>query len=95
MKFGLDPIFVPFDPALDRKIKHESSLYYGVSLSAINHHRVLHWYSLLEVSHNGVNVFFVRDDLFSSPDLKFRVEDAYSAKCYPYAITSTQNWVPY
>jgi hypothetical protein len=90
--FGLHPILAPYDSAFDRTVKHESWLYYGASLSAINHLCCLHGYSLLEVSQNGVNAFFVRDDLLSSDDLKLTVEEGYKVKCYPDGTTSSENW---
>jgi hypothetical protein len=90
--FGLHPISVPYDSDFDRTVKHESWLYYGASLSAINHLCNLHGYSLVEVSQNGVNAFFVRDDLLSSDDLKLTVEEGYKVKCYPDGTTSSQNW---
>lgn len=92
LAFGLLPISVPYDFAFDRTVNHESWTYYGASLSAINHLCSLHGYSLLEVSQNGVNAFFVRDDLLSPNDQKLRLEDGYKVKVYPDRSTSAQQW---
>ena len=63
VSFGSRPISVPYDAAFDRTKKHESNEYYGASLSAFNHLCALHNYSLVEMSSNGVNAFFVRNGL--------------------------------
>jgi hypothetical protein len=60
---GLRPITVPYDPEFDRTKKHPSWGYYGASITAMHHLCRQHGYSLVAVSSNGVNTFFVREDL--------------------------------
>jgi hypothetical protein len=83
VSFGLMPISVPYDPAFDRTEMHESCEYYGASISAMHHLCELHNYSLLEVSQNGVNAFFVRNDLLGSEDRTLTVVEAFKDKLYP------------
>ena len=83
VSFGTRPISVPYDPAFDRTIKHESWEYYGASISAMHYLCDQHNYSLVEVSQNGVNAFFVRNDLFGPDDRKMSVSEGYGRKVYP------------
>ncbi len=62
---GRRPITVPYDPLFDRKAKHETGEYYGASIVAIAHLCASNGYSLVEISRNGVNAFFVRNDLLT------------------------------
>lgn len=81
--FGLRPISVPYDASFDRMEKHESGGYYGASLAAMHHLCALHGYSLIEISQNGVNAFFVRDDVLAADDRRLTPEEAYREKSYP------------
>lgn len=83
VSFGLFPISVPYDSAFDRIKKHESWEYYGASLSAMHHLCSLYDYSLIEVSQNGVNAFFVRNDLLTVDDRKLTPDEGYREKFYP------------
>ena len=83
VSFGLFPISVPYDSAFDRIKKHESWEYYGASLSAMHHLCNLHDYSLIEISQNGVNAFFVRNDLLTADDRRLTPEEGYREKSYP------------
>jgi hypothetical protein len=69
--FGLRPISVPYDEAFERFQKHPSGLYFGASLSALHHLCSQHGYTLMAVSSNGVNAFFVRSDLLVPGDTEF------------------------
>lgn len=69
--FGLRPISVPYDDRFERFEKHASGLYFGASLSALNHVCRQHGYTLMAVSSNGVNAFFVRSDLLVPGDTEF------------------------
>jgi hypothetical protein len=69
--FGLRPISVPYDDAFERFQKHPSGLYFGVSVSALEYLCGQHGYTLMAVSQNGVNAFFVRDDLLLADDVAF------------------------
>jgi hypothetical protein len=81
--FGLRPIAVPYDDQFDRSRKHESWEYYGASLSAMWNLCNKHNYSLVEVSKNGINAFFVRNDLLVNGEKRFTASEAYKEKLYP------------
>jgi hypothetical protein len=83
VSLGLRPISVPYDAAFDRTKKHDSWEYYGASISAMHYLCDRHNYSLVEVSQNGVNAFFVRNDLFGPDDKKISISDGYRKKVYP------------
>ncbi|MES0030003.1 hypothetical protein [Mesorhizobium sp. M0040] len=57
--FGLNQITVPYDPAFDRKEKHESGWYHGASITALAQLCKGHGYKLVAVSAAGGNVFFL------------------------------------
>jgi len=61
--FGLRPVTVPYDPAFRRFEKHPDGWYYGASLAAMNYLCSQHGYSLVALSSNNVNAFFLRGDL--------------------------------
>jgi len=68
--FGLRSISVPYDEHFERFKKHASGLYFGASLSALNHLCQQHGYTLMAISSNGVNAFFVRSDLLLPGDVE-------------------------
>lgn len=94
VSFGLLPISVPYDSAFDRTKKHESWEYYGASLTAMHHLCRQHGYSLIEISRNGVNAFFVRNDLLTSGDRELTPKEGYREKSYPDGsiAPTTQFW---
>jgi len=61
--FGAEPVSIPYDPTFDRIRAHYSKLYYGCSLSALEHLAETKQYSLIGSNQNGNNAFFVRNDL--------------------------------
>jgi hypothetical protein len=65
---GLRPISVPYDATFDRTKAHESWAYFGASITAMNYIADKNNYSLIEISDNGVNAFFIRNDLVSEHD---------------------------
>lgn len=83
VSLGLKPITVPYDDKFDRHKKHRSGEYYGASLAALVYLCSKNGYSLVETSQNGVNAFFVRDDLLEHDTKVLSVEDAYGPKYYP------------
>lgn len=83
VSLGLRPITVPYDPAFDRTNKHPSHEYYGASLAAMHHLCRSHGYSLVDVSRNGVNAFFVRDDLMVPSLRALSPQEARRPKTYP------------
>lgn len=58
-------ITVPLNNSFVRRNAHWSNLYFGASLSALSYLAGLKGYSLVGVGSNGVNAFFVRDDVLS------------------------------
>lgn len=68
--FGDRPLCVPYDAQFERFAKHASGLYFGASLTALDHLCRAQGYALLAVSSNGVNAFFVRRDLLLPDDVE-------------------------
>ncbi|MBY6242477.1 hypothetical protein [Methylosinus sp. Sm6] len=83
VSLGLRPITVPYDPAFDRKKKHETGEYYGASIAAIDYLCANNDYSLVEISRNGVNAFFVRNDVLAGHWKKIDIDDVPLTKSYP------------
>lgn len=54
---------VPYDPTFDRHEKHPSGFYHGASLTALEKLGKRKGYRLVGCDANGVNAFFLRDDL--------------------------------
>ena len=69
--FGPDAaVTVPYEPMFDRTAAHHSTLYFGVSISALAHWARGHGYRLVGGSAEGVNAFMVREDVAGDlPDL--------------------------
>jgi hypothetical protein len=62
--FGPDrSVTVPHDPVFDRYKKHPSGWYHGASLKAMEHLGRSKGYRLVGCDSDGVNAFFVREDL--------------------------------
>lgn len=90
--FKLRPITVKYDPKFDRKIKHSSWTYFGVSLSAVNFLLNSHGYSLIEVGNSGVNAFFVRNDYISSDDLILNPKYVFREKLFKDNSRPSHQW---
>lgn len=90
--FGLKAITIPYDPNFDRTKKHESRMYFGASLSAINHLANQNGYALIEVNNSGVNAFFVRKDLLTGDDRELKPEYAFREKYFPDGTRPSQQW---
>lgn len=76
--FGPDrKITVPYDATFTRTSKHYSNLYFGSSLGAIDHLARRMGYTLVGVNSEGVNGFFVRNDLMTDRLEALSVEEAY------------------
>lgn len=56
-------VSVPYSPDFDRRTAHYSTLYFGASISALTHWAHQHLYRLVGSTSQGVNAFFVRDDV--------------------------------
>ena len=77
--FGPDrAITVPYDPQFTRFDKHHSNLYFGCSLAALDHLARQRGYSLVGSTSQGVNAFFVRNDLLSDRIRPLSVAEAYT-----------------
>jgi len=77
--FGLRPLTVPYDPAFERFQKHPSGLYFGASIAALDYLCRQHGYTLVAISSNGVNAFFVRSDLLLQDDNRFDMATLFRA----------------
>jgi len=61
--FGAErAITIPYDPQFYRTEKHPSNLYFGASLSALNHLAQEKNYALIGCTSAGNNAFFIRKD---------------------------------
>jgi hypothetical protein len=92
VSLGLRPLTVPYDPAFDRTKKHESWEYYGASLTAMHHLCRQHDYSLVAMSGNGVNAFFVRDEKMTPALRALSPEQARRKKVYPDGRIAPTDW---
>ena len=57
------PVSIPYDPAFTRFAEHYSGLYFGCSIAALCHLAARRGYTFLGTNSNGINAFFVRNDL--------------------------------
>jgi hypothetical protein len=60
------PLVVPYDPEFTRFKGHHSGLYFGASIAALQRLATAKGYTFLGTNSNGINAFFVRDDLADS-----------------------------
>ena len=89
---GLLTITTPYDPEFDRTKKHESWSYYGVSITALNYICIKNGYKKIDISSNGVNAFFLRDDLLTTETQKLIPEKIFKIKNYNDGSTSAQHF---
>jgi len=90
--FKLHPITVPYDKDFDRTKKHPDWIYYGMSLEAAHRFLSVKNYSLVEISSNCVNAFFVRNDLIqNSADIIFPHIKHLDYK-WPQGFSTDLNW---
>jgi hypothetical protein len=76
--FGPDrAITVPYDRSFDRRKQHHSNVYFGCSLAALDHLARQRGYSLVGSTTQGVNAFFVRNDLLPGDIPALTVQQAY------------------
>jgi hypothetical protein len=68
------PISVPYDPQFTRFSAHYSGLYFGCSIEAIRQLAVSRGYTFVGTNSNGINAFFVRNDL--APRILSKLETA-------------------
>ena len=60
------PISIPYSPTFARFDAHHSGLYFGASIAALRHLAERKGYRFLGTNANGINAFFVRNDLADS-----------------------------
>ncbi|MBU1040878.1 MAG: FkbM family methyltransferase [Proteobacteria bacterium] len=58
------PVSIPYQPDYTRFAGHHSGLYFGASIQALLHWAGENGYGFAGTCSNGINAFFVRDDLF-------------------------------
>lgn len=69
--FGPDrSVTVEYDPDFERFKKHSSGYYHGASLTALSKLGIQKGYSLVCCDSEGVNAFFIRDNIISNQELK-------------------------
>jgi hypothetical protein len=81
-------ITVKYDPMFDRYKKHHSGWYIGASLKALSKLGKSKGYSLVCCDSNGVNAFFVRDDLLKNINELNEIE--VTTAYYPHFQSETQ-----
>ena len=69
-------VSTPYDPGFVRDTAHHSKVYYGASISALNHLAIKKGYSLVASNLAGNNIFFVRNDLLKDLEV-ISVDKAY------------------
>lgn len=89
---GHHAVTVPYDPAFDRRTKHESRTYFGASLIALTRLASQHGYSLIDVTQSGINAFFVRNDHLTDDDIVLDPHQAYREKLFPDHSRPSQQW---
>lgn len=91
---GLRPISVPYAATFDRTKAHESWAYFGASITAINFIANKNNYSLVDISENGVNAFFIRNDLLSAEDKVLIPSQVLKERSHPNGtkISSEYHW---
>jgi len=82
-KFGSDlAVTVPYEKDFVRSKKHHSMIYYGASLKALHILGRKKGYALVGCNSNGVNAFFVRNDLMVNEIKEVTVEDGYFSNLF-------------
>ena len=76
--FGYEKLIsVKYEPDFDRWKKHKSGWYHGASLRAFEFLGKKRGYSLICCDSNGVNAFFIRNDLINTHFRKLNSKEAY------------------
>ena len=74
------PLTIPYSPAFRRFDAHYSGLYFGASIAALCHLAAKKGYSFLGTNANGINAFFVRNDLVPSVLALIETRTAYPSR---------------
>jgi hypothetical protein len=76
--FGKDrPITIPYAKDFHRTNAHYSNLYFGASLSALNHAASKKGYSLIGCNRAGNNAYFVRKSLLNERIRELSIDEAF------------------
>ena len=76
----LQSITVPYEKSFIRNKAHYSNLYFGCSIQSLINLGKSKGYTLLGTNSNGLNAFFIRNDLFSNFEKKIKSISIYPAK---------------
>ena len=89
---GLKSISVPYDKEFEREKKHNSKNYYGASITALSNLAKKNGYSLLDISNNGINLFFIRNDLLNGSENILNPETSFKEKIFNNGKKSSDYW---
>jgi len=89
--FGNENISVPYDAAFDRHRKHPSGWYHGASIRALTGLSKRAGYALVEVSTDGINLFFVRQDVMPRHLVELDPKSAYKENTLRNAWSGTHS----
>jgi hypothetical protein len=79
--FGdVHPVTIPYAQDFTRFEGHHSGLYFGASIEALKTLGARKGYQFLGTNSNGINAFFVRDDLFHHVEPKIRLRRAWPSR---------------
>ena len=74
------PIVVPYDAEFSRFNAHYSGLYFGASIGAMRQLAESKGYRFVGTCSNGINAFFLREDLFKHVEPKLKNIKAYPSR---------------
>ncbi len=74
------PVVVPYDPDFRRFDAHYSGLHFGSSIAALKYLATEKGYRFLGTNSNGINAFFVKDDLAGSVIPLLEVQTAFPSR---------------
>jgi len=90
--YMLNPVTSVYDENFDRRLKHPDWIYYGMSLEAAHRFLSFHDYSLVKISSNCVNAFFVRNELIANKSDIIFPEIKHCNYDWPTGMSSASNW---
>lgn len=74
------PVTVPYDPEFSRFNAHYSGLYFGASIGAVRALAERKGYRFVGTCSNGINAFFLREELFAHVEPKLETIRAFSSR---------------
>lgn len=90
--YKLHPVTSIYHKNFDRTSKHPDWIYYGMSLEAAHRFLTFHNYSLVKISSNCVNAFFIRNDLVTNNTDVIYPDEKHCNYDWPEGITTDSNW---